>query len=159
MKKLISIGVVLAVLALAIVPVAVAAQTDCAYDTPDDYPTEYIEPATYAKIPFAIIEAGLAMAGGLMGDLGPILEAAGIALPLDLATLSPILYAVGGFAGGPLSWTVDMMGWGLGLIGSLLSALPEDLGIPTWVADVVTSITCSIFAPFDCVVGDAWSPC
>jgi hypothetical protein len=159
-KKLISIGIALALLAIAIVPVAVAAQTDCAYDTPDDYPVPYIEPATYAKIPFAIIESGLAMVGGLMGDLGPILEAAEITLPLDLAQLSPIFYAIGGFAGGPLSWTVDMMGWGLGMLSPLLAALETaDLGLPAWLTDVVDAIVCHIFAPFECVTGTSWAPC
>jgi len=153
-KKLISIGVALALLTVALVPVAVTAQ--CEYDA-GDY--GLIEPDTYAKIPFAIVESGLAMVGNLMGDLGPVLDAAGITLPLDLADLTPIFNTVAGFAGGPLSWTVDMLGWGLGILSPIIGALPEELGVPAWVGDVVDALVCHIFAPFECAVGDPWDPC
>jgi hypothetical protein len=152
-KKLISIGVALALLAVVIVPGAVAAQCDPA----DPYYDQL--PDTYAKIPFAIVESGFFMLGSLMGDLGPVLDAAGITLPLDLADLTPIFETVGGWAGGPLSWTVDMLGWGVGIVSSLVRALPSDLGIPAWVADAVDAVVCSIFTPYDCVVGDPWDPC
>ncbi len=159
MKKLISIGIALALLAIAIVPGAVAAQTDCAYDTPG-YGDGYIEPDTYAKIPFAIIESGLWMVGDMMGSLQTILEAAGFGLPLDLSDVSPVLFSIAGFAGGPLSWTVDFLGWGVGMLSPLLGGLADaGLGIPTWVGDLVDAIVCHIFAPFDCVEGTTWDPC
>jgi hypothetical protein len=56
-KKLISIGVALALLTMAVVPAVTAAQ--CDYDG--------IEPDTYAKIPFAILESGFHMVGQFLG--------------------------------------------------------------------------------------------
>jgi len=149
-KKLISIGVALAVLAMVVLPIGVAAQCPS---------SNYTYPTTFAKIPFAIIQSGLEMTGDLMGDLGPILAAAGIELPLDLGLLTPILDTVAGWAGGPLSWTVDMLGWGISILSAIVGALPADMGVPVWVGDLLNAVVCSIFTPFDCVVGDPFVPC
>lgn len=100
MKKLISIGVALALLTMAVVPGAVAA---------------YDPPPTYAKVPFAIIASGIELVGNVLGDLQPIIEAMGVELPIDLSTIAPVTDRVAGWTAGPLSWTVDMLAWGLGL--------------------------------------------
>jgi len=59
-KKLISIGVVLALVAIVVLPIGVAAQ--CEYDG--------IVPATYAKIPFAIIQSGFHLVGIILTVIG-----------------------------------------------------------------------------------------
>jgi hypothetical protein len=100
-KKLVSIGVALALLALAVVPGAVAA---------------YELPTTYAKIPFAIIQGAFELVGSILDSVGGTL---GLPEWLD----STLMGEVGGYVGGPLGWTVDMMSWGLGLTGDVLGAL------------------------------------
>jgi len=142
-KKLISIGVVLALVAIVVLPIGVAAQ--CEYDG--------IAPTTYAKIPFAIIQSGFHL-------VGIILTGAGSTLGLPSWIDATLIDNIGSWAGGPLSWTVDMMGWGLGLVGAILAALPTSLGIPTWLPTVVNTITCQLFAPFSCnVTGAEFLPC
>lgn len=144
MKKLISIGVALAVVALVVLPVGAAAQCDYLG----------IAPTTYAKIPFAIIQSGLYLVDSLLGSL-----ATPLGLPSWLAT-SHIAQTIGDWAGGPLGWTVDMLGWGLGLVGQILGPLTTTLGLPAWLPDVVNTITCQLFAPWSCnVTGATFTPC
>ncbi|HJX69134.1 MAG TPA: hypothetical protein VJ406_02810 [Dehalococcoidia bacterium] len=146
MKKLISIGVVLAILAMVVVPVAVAAQEGCP-DIGYDYPT------TFAKIPFAILQSGIELVGGLLDTLGTEL---GLPAWLDSALLDPIA----AWTGGPLGWTVDMLAWGMSLVAMILVVLPEDLGVPVWAGDLVNAIACGLFTPFTCnVTGPAFDPC
>ena len=146
MKKFISIGVAVALLAIAVMPVGVAAQCG-----PED---EYngVLPDTYAKIPFAIIESMFVLLETLWPDLDT-------ALGLGMPWVGSVLGEVGSWAGGPLSWTVDMLGWGLGIVQSIVVALGPTLGLPDFVGDVLTEIVCMMFAPFDCVVGTTWVPC
>ena len=70
--------------------------------------TEGVVPQTYAKIPFAILESGLALVGSLLATLAPTLG-----LP---DWLDDVVLSIAPWTGGPLSWTVDMLGWGLGLV-------------------------------------------
>jgi len=142
-KKLISIGVALALVALVVLPVGVAAQ--CDYDG--------IVPDTYAKIPFAIVESGFHL-------VGQILAAAGSSLGLPAWITPALVDNIGSWAGGPLGWSVDMLAWGLGLVGTVLSALSTTLGLPEWLDDVVNTIACQLFAPFSCnVTGATFDPC
>ena len=124
MKKLISIGVALALLTMVVVPGAVAA-----YDPPD----------TYAKVPFAIIESGLVLVGTLLD----ILQTADMGLPdwLDSDLMNPIAE----WAGGPLSWTVDMLAWGMGLGGDVLVLL-EDLleDLPIDLGELFNTMACGL---------------
>lgn len=143
MKKLICIGVALALVAIVVLPLGVAAQ--CAYDG--------ILPDTYAKIPFAIVESGFHL-------LGIILTGAGSTLGLPSWVNAALMDDIGSWAGGPLGWSVDMLGWGLGIVGSILAVLPTSLGIPTWATSVVNTITCQLFAPYSCnVTGANFTPC
>jgi len=142
-KKLISIGVALALLTMAVVPGAVAAQCP---------PSDYTYPDTYAKIPFAIIQSGLELLETLWPDLDTAL---GIGMPW----VGPVFGELGAWAGGPLAWTVDMLGWGLGIVQGIVVALGPTLGLPDFVGDLLTEIVCKVFTPFDCVVGAAWDPC
>ena len=128
MKKLISIGVALAVLAMVVLPIGAAAQT------------VDIQPSTNAKIPFAIVQSGFYLVGCLQGDLQPILTGMGVDLPFSLSDLSPVLYKVGDWAGVPLAWSVDMLVWGVGLVGDVVSALAVPLALPTWLPTLFTTI-------------------
>jgi hypothetical protein len=144
-KKLISIGVALAVLAVVVLPLGAAAQC------PGDY--DGVVPSTYAKIPFAIIQSGFHL-------VGIILTGAGATLGLPTWINAALMDDIGAWAGGPLGWTVDMLGWGFGLVGSILAVLPPSLGIPTWLPSIVDTITCQIFAPWSCnVTGATFTPC
>ncbi|HXZ94572.1 MAG TPA: hypothetical protein VEG28_01490 [Dehalococcoidia bacterium] len=105
MKKLISIGVVVALLALVVLPGVVGA----------DGPS-YTPPVTYATIPFAIIQSGFTLVGALIDDVGSVLG-----LPSWLN--STLLDTVGGWAGGPLTWSVSMVAWGLDLVGEVLGGI------------------------------------
>ncbi len=113
---------------------------ECGYDG--------VVPATYAKIPFAIIQTGLM----LLGDVIAV-------LPEDLgvpAWLSTVTDTTALWAGGPLSWTVDMVGWGLNLVANLSTAL----GLPDGVSSLLSNIVCALFTPFTCSgTGPALAPC
>jgi hypothetical protein len=144
-KKLISISVALALVAMVVLPVGVAAQ--CDYDG--------VEPDTYAKIPFAIIETGLMLVGDIIGALP---ESMGIP-----SWIADITDAMAPWAGGPLSWTVDMLGWGISLVGQILGVVAPLLGLPEDLdlVGLVNTIACQMFTPFACAPPDVppFDPC
>ena len=153
MKKLISIGVALALLTMAVVPGAVAAQ--CDYDG--------IEPSTYAKIPFTIIGSGFYLMEDILNALVD-----GELLPESVDWLPGLMQPMGDWAMGPLAWTVDMLAWGVGLAGTVvgslsgvMEALGMDLGMDLEpVGDLMNDIACALFTPFSCnISGAAWNPC
>jgi len=143
-KKLISIGVALALLTMVVLPAAVAAQ--CEYDG--------VAPTTYAKIPFTIIQTGLMLVGDIIG-----------ALPEDMgipAWIADVTDAMAPWAGGPLSWTVDMLAWGVSLLGSILVVVEPLLGLPEDLdlVGLMNTIACSLFQPFSCnITGADFDPC
>jgi hypothetical protein len=120
-KKLISIGVAVALLAMVVLPVAVAAD-EC-----------YTTPATYAKIPFAIVQSGFQL-------VGSILTSAGSTLGLPTWINASLMNSIGGWAGGPLGWSVDMLAWGVDLGGTILGSLASTLGLPTWLAPLMSDL-------------------
>ena len=142
MKKLISIGVALALLTMAVVPGAVAA---------------YEEPETYSKIPFAIIASGF----DLMANLWPDLD---VALDTGLPWLTGVFTELADWTGGPLSWTVDMLAWGIDLAGVVIGgvpmiadALPAGLDLEGLFSDIACGLqTC--WAATNCTVG-GFDPC
>jgi hypothetical protein len=137
-KKLISIGVALALLALVMLPVGVAAKD--------------IVPSTYAKIPFAIVQSGFYLVGCLMGDFQTILTGMGVDLGFDLADFSGILFKVGDWAGVPLAWSVDMMIAGIGMVQHVLVALDCMEGLPPMlgcIADVLGSVVTDLHVCYD----------
>ena len=146
MKKLISIGVALALLTMVVVPGAVAAQCDY----------EGITPTTYAKIPFTIIGSGFYL---LEGILQALVDAE--FLPANLTWLPALMPDIGDWAMGPLAWTVDMLGWGLSL-GASVWALADtlfEIGMPG-IGDILDTLACSVFQPFSCnVTGADFDPC
>jgi len=146
-KKLISIGVALALLTMAVVPGAVAAQ-------------DPIEPTAYSKIPFAIVGSGMYLVGCLLGDLQPVLDGMGVTLPFNLADLSPVMNKVGEWTAGPLGWSVDMVAWGVGLMGTILNTLGTTLGLPDWIDDLMDSIADGLKECWTPVCGDGpYDPC
>jgi len=152
-KKIISIGVALALLTMAVVPGAVAAQ--CEY--------EGIAPSTYAKIPFTIIGTGFYLMETILDALVD-----GELLPAEVDWLPALMQPMGDWAMGPLAWTVDMLAWGIGLAGTVvgsLSGVMTDLGMDlgmdlTSVGDLMNDVACALFTPFSCnITGAAWNPC
>jgi hypothetical protein len=141
-KKLISIGVALALLTMVVMPGAVAAQP--------------IEPTTFAKIPFAIIGSGIQLVGDMLDILGTEL---GLPEWLDSALTEPIAQ----WAAGPLAWSVDMVGWGVTLLGSIVEGvnpmiedmLPEGLDLP----GLINTIACALFQGYDAISGNFTDPC
>jgi hypothetical protein len=122
-KKLISIGVALALLTMAVVPGVAAA-----YTTPD----------TYSKVPFAIIQSGFELIGDLLTALG-----GDLGLPDYLN--ETLMDTIGGWAGGPLSWTVDMLAWGLDLGGSLWATIDGMFGLGyTELGDLLSDVACGL---------------
>lgn len=130
MKKLISIGIALALLTMVVLPGAVGAYTD---------------PQTYAKIPFAIVASGLLMVQDLLTALIP----AGLGIP---AWLPGVITPVASWAGGPLSWTVDMLAWGLGLGADIWATVASVLpaGISKYpIGGILDKIACGLRTCFD----------
>jgi hypothetical protein len=126
-KKLICIGVALALLALVVVPATVGA-------------TAPYTPETFAKIPFAIIADGLNMTGTLLSILTGITPSLGI--PTWLPTLIP---PIADFTAGPLSWSVDMVAWMIKAAGYVLNGLAPVLGLPTWISGTCDNLSKTIW--------------
>jgi hypothetical protein len=103
-----------------VVPVAAGAAT-------------YTPPTTYAKIPFAIVQSAFTL-------VGIILTSAGTALGLPTWINAALMDSIGGWAGGPLAWSVDMLAWGVDLVGSIITPLATTLGLPDWLAGVISSL-------------------
>jgi len=114
-KKLISIGVALALLTMVVVPGAVAAQD------------EIVNPGTFSKTPFGILGSGIQLIGDLLGDLDPIIGAVAD-LPIDLADLAPIMDKVGGWTAVDLAWMTDMTAWSMVLVGDVAKSSVGLLG-------------------------------
>ena len=153
MKKLISIGVALALLTMAVVPGVAAAQ--CDYDG--------VAPSTYSKIPFAIIQTGLMLFADIWGTLDTP-----TGLDIGMPWVADIADMAAPWAGGPLAWTVDMLAWGVSLVGSVLAsaqaildAMEMDLPLPLGdVQAVFDVIACGLFQPWACnVTGADFQPC
>ena len=113
MKKLISIGVALALLVTFMVPVAVAA------DFPDD-------PGTYSKTPFGILGSGLQLVGGIINDLAVMIDDFG--LPIAAADLAAVVNKVGGWSAVDLAWMTDMSAWTMVLVGDVAKTSVPLLG-------------------------------
>ena len=114
MKKLISIGVAIALLTMVVVPVGVAAQ-------------DVEDPGTFSKTPFGILGSGIQLIGDLLGDLDPIIGAVAD-LPIDLADLAPIMDKVGGWTAVDLAWMTDMTAWSMVLVGDVMKTSVPLLG-------------------------------
>lgn len=148
MKKLVSIGVALALLTMAVVPGAVAA-------------ADPIEPTTFAKIPFAIIGSGLELFGTIWG---PLDEALGIGMPW----VGDVMGDVAPFTAENLAWSVDMVAWGVGLVGDVIAAADDlvtgmGIALPFSLGDlkaIFDAIACGLVQPWsDSIPGSTFEPC
>ena len=83
----------------------------------------YTTPPTYSKVPFAIVQSGFELVGKILTAVGPSIGAIPAWLNEDL------MNTIGGWAGGPLSWTVDMLAWGLDLGATIWASVGPVLGI------------------------------
>jgi len=124
-KKLISIGVALALLTMVVVPGAVAA---------------YEPPETYSKVPFAILATGIELVGEVVAAVPMIADA----LPegLDITAITGLIAP---WTAGPLSWTVDMLAWGLSLGADLWLSVDDmfDIGFPE-IGDLLNTVSCGL---------------
>ena len=118
MKKLISIGVALALLTMVVVPVGVAAQ-------------DIEDPGTYSKTPFGILGSGIQLVGGIINDLAAVIDDFG--LPIAAADLASVVNTVGGWTGEDLAWMTDMTAWTMVSAGDVVSTV---LGVP-FIADAM----------------------
>ena len=131
MKKLISIGVALALLTMVVVPGVVAADPD---------------PETYAKVPFSIMAEGLR----LLGELLDMEEAKIGFIGFDVGQF---MDPIADFTEGPLAWTVDMLAWGV-YVGSIVLDPIINAFAPSydWLIDVMEDLYCQILMPWDSIV-------
>jgi hypothetical protein len=100
-KKLISIGVALALLTMVVVPGVVAAQE--------------IKPSSYAKIPFAILGSGIQLVGKLVDAEAIVTDNLPAGLDVPAAT-----ELVAQWTAGPLGWSVDMLAWAISVVSDLV---------------------------------------
>ena len=98
---------------------------------------EYITPSTYSKIPFAIVQSGFTL-------VGKILDITSWPSMPSLLNLS-LVEEISGWIGGPLSWTVDMLAWGLSLAADIWTPLDDtfDIGFPV-ISDVLDTVACGL---------------
>ena len=141
MKKLISIGVALALLTMAVVPGAVAA-----YDPPE----------TYSKVPFAILATGIELVGEVVEAVPMIADA----LPAGL-DITAITELIAPWTAGPLSWTVDMLAWGLDLGATLWTSVNDmfDIGFPE-IGTLLSDVSCGLMMCWSATnCSGTFSPC
>lgn len=133
MKKLIGIGVALALLTMMVVPGAVAAQD---------------EPDTYIDVPFWVVGEGIE----LVGELLDMEEAKMGFIGYDLGQFFTPIAA---FTEGPMTWTVDMLGWGVDVIaqvaGPVIDNFAPDYG---WIVEVLNTLACKFYMPFGTIEGE-----
>jgi hypothetical protein len=145
-KKLISIGVALALLTMAVVPAAVAA------DFPDD-------PGAYSKTPFGILGSGVVLVADIVNDLAAVID--GFGLPVAAADLASVINSVGGWTGEELAWLTDMTGWSMVAVGDVVSVikpLADTMGFGDYidpVADVFYVLGARVFDEFGILDVDA----
>ena len=139
MKKLISIGVALALLVTFMVPVAVGAE-------------DITDPGAYSKTPFGILGSGIQLVGHIVTDLAAVID--GFGLPVTAAEIAGIMDSVGGWTGVNLAWMTDMTGWSMVAVGDVVTVigpLAATMGFGDYmkpVADVFYVIGARLF--------DAW---
>ena len=139
MKKLISIGVALALLTMAVVPAAVAA-------------ADIVDPGSYSKTPFGVLGSGIQLVGTIVTNLATLID--GFGLPVSAVELAGVLDTVGGWTGVNLAWLTDMSGWSMVVVGDVVSVikpLAATMGFDTYVDPIA-----DIFYVLGARVFDAW---
>jgi hypothetical protein len=108
-KKIIGIGVALALLTMVVVPVGASAQTWTYNVTPYN--------STYSKIPFGILGTGVELIGEVINALGPNITGS---LPFNITAVTGL---VGPWIEGPFSWLTELTGWTMVAAGDVLSSI------------------------------------
>jgi len=107
-KKLISIGVALALLTMAVVPVGVAA-------------ADITDPGTYSKTAFGVLGSGIQLAGDVVLALATAID--GFGLPVSASEIAGVLDIVGEWTGINLAWLTDMTGWSMVAVGDIVGVI------------------------------------
>jgi len=126
---------------MAVVPGAVAA---------------YEPPATYSKVPFAILASGIELVGEVVAAVPMIADA----LPEGL-NITAITGLIAPWTAGPLSWTVDMLAWGVDLGATLWASVDSmfEIGFPE-ISDLMTDVACGLMTCFsETECSGNFSPC
>ena len=139
MKKLISIGVALALLVTFMVPVAVGA----------DFPTD---PGMYSKTPFGILGSAIRLVGDIVTDLATAID--GFGLPVTAAEISGVLFSVGDWTGINLAWMTDMTGWSMVAVGDVVTVI-EPLAATMGFGEYIKPIA-DVFYVIGARLFDAW---
>jgi hypothetical protein len=137
MKRLISIGVALALLSLAAAPIAAAGD-------------DYTRPDTYSQIPFSIVGSTLALIGDVLHTIFGTLWG-----------VPRIFERVGLFVGTSVAGGVNnLTGDTATLGGDVFEIIGEDSGSSIGaVADIFHTIACALFVPFGNYTGTPFEPC
>lgn len=121
MKKLISIGVALALLTMVVVPSVVAA------DYPDD-------PGTYAKTPFGVLGTGVELIGEIVDNIPYVAD-----MLADYVDVPVVTGLIGGYVGENFAWLSDLTSWTMLTVGDVVYALEpllDTLGAGDYVGPV-----------------------
>jgi len=105
-KKLISIGVALALLAMVVLPVGVGAQ-----NWTISFPAYNF---TYSKIPFEVLGTGVTLVGNIVNAMNLS------GLPFDVTAVTSLL---GGWVQEPFSWLTELTGWTMIALGDIISVI------------------------------------
>ena len=153
MKKLVSIGVALALLTMVVVPVGVAAQD------------QIVDPGTYSKTPFGILGSGIQLIGSIIGDLSGVIDPYIADFGMDSADIAGITTRVGEWTGVDMAWMTDMTAWSMVLLGDVMKVadpvisevaeIPIDLGD---VSDIFYVVGARLWDPWGTYIGDATLP-
>jgi len=138
-KKLISIGVALALMVTFMVPVAVGA----------DFPTD---PGAYSKTPFGILGSAIVLVGDIVTDLAAAID--GFGLPVTAAEIAGVLFSVGDWTGINLAWMTDMTGWSMVAVGDVVTVI-EPLAVTMGFEDYIKPVA-DVFYVIGARVFDDW---
>ncbi len=147
MRKLISVGVGVAMIVALMLPMAVAG------DWPDD-------PGAYSKTPFGIMGSVYYLAGDIVIDLSHVLEGVvGDRIPPE--DIAATLHTIGDWHAVNLAWSTDMTGWSMVVVGDVLTVLTplaDNFGRGHYVkpvADVYYVVAGRIFDPWNVLAVEA----
>ena len=121
MKKLISIGVALALLTMVVVPTVVAA------DYPDD-------PGSYSKTPFGVLGTGVELIGEIVDNIPYVSDM--LAEYVDVPVVTEL---IGTYVGENFAWLTDLTAWTMLTVGDVVYALEpllETLGAEEYAGPV-----------------------
>jgi len=136
-KKLISIGVALALLTMVVVPIGVAAE-----DYPDD-------PGAYSKTPFGILGTGIELIGDLVANVPYVND-----MLIEYVDVSVVTGLIGPYAGENLAWMTDMTAWSMVAVGDVVKTA---LGLPV-IADALPVELAGVEDIFYVLGSRLWDP-